>query len=313
MIFICLALIFFIFISSQIGLAKNVGITISTTLSSSYPSTNPLRPETVNLLDVTENSDSQAKIGDALKQLQDGDILVLSVHSNPKSFAVGQKMPIPKWSQFWQTFGVNNPPELRAVIIGGCMANKVGKTYEPASEEQLQAIRAGLNTDALFAPISGINAIVAAIDSSTLLKSILSGKKFADIDLGRKWNYVSSQEEDRDNLKWEADCPDISGYKAGELRVSGISDKDATSITIGQKRSVGGDNFYVSQNDCVVTLKFNDNEISGMMVKGVAKLKNKVKGTVRKAILTHDEDSLQVLLDQITPSGVIITSTGTLR
>ena len=114
-------------------------------------------------------------------------------------------------------------------------------------------------------------------------------------------------------MKWEADCPDISGYKAGELKVTAISDQEATSIPIGQKRNVGRDSFYVSQNDCEVTLKFNDNEISGTMVKGVAKLKNKVKGTVSKAILTHDKDSLQVLLDQITSSGAIITSTGTLR
>ena len=49
------------------------------------------------------------------------------------------------------------------------------------------------------------------------------------------------------------------------------------------------------------------------MVKGVAKLKKKVKGTISKAILTHDKDSLQVLLDQITPSGAVITSIGTLR
>ena len=60
-------------------------------------------------------------------------------------------------------------------------------------------------------------------------------------------------------------------------------------------------------------MKFNDNEISGTMVKGVAKLKNKVKGAVSKAILTYDGDNLQVLLDQITPSGVTITSSGPLR
>ena len=121
------------------------------------------------------------------------------------------------------------------------------------------------------------------------------------------------KEEDRGNLKWEANCPDISGYKAGELKVTNISDKDATSIPLDQKRNVGGNNFYVSQRDCEVTLKYNDNEISGTMVKGIAKLRNKVKGTVSKAILTHDGDNLQVLLDQITPSGVTITSTGTLR
>ena len=312
-VFICLVLIAVIFTSCQTALAKNVGITISTTLSSSYPATNPLRQETVGLLDVTENSDNEGNIGNALKQLQDGDVLVLSVHSNPEVFAVGERKPIPKWNQFWETFGINKPPELRAVIIGGCMVNEVGKTYNPASKEQLDAIRASLNTNALFAPISAINPIVAAIDTTTLLNSILSGKKFADIDLGGKWNYISSQEEDRDNLKWEANCPDISGYKVGELKVANISDKDATSIPIGQKRNVRGNNFYVSQKDCEVTLKFNDNEISGRMVKGVAKLKNKVKGTVSKAILTHDEDKLQVLLDEITSSRVTITSSGTLR
>jgi hypothetical protein len=272
-----------------------------------------LRQETVDLLDVTENSDNEGDIGSALKQLQDGDILVLSVHSNPEGFAIGKIKPIPSWRQFWGTFGISNPPELRAVIIGGCMANKVGETYNPASKEQLESIRAGLNTDALFAPISGINPIVAAIDTTTLLNSILGGKKFTDIDLGGKWNYISSDEEDRDNLKWEADCPDISGYKAGELRVTSISDNTATAIQIGQKRNIRGNSFYVSQKDCEVTLKFNDNEITGMMVKGVAKLKNKVKGTVSRAILTHDGDNLQVLMDEIAPSGVTITSLGTLR
>jgi hypothetical protein len=312
-IFICLVLVSVIFLSSQTALAKNVGITISTTLSSSYHATNPLRQETIDLLDVTENSDNDGIIGNALKQLQDGDILILSVHSNPEGFAIGKKKPIPRWSQFWGTFGISKLPELRAVIIGGCMANKVGETYSPASKEQLEAIRAGLNTDALFAPISGINPIVAAIDTTTLFNSILGGKKFADIDLGGKWNYISSEEEDRNNLKWEADCPDISGYKAGELEVTSISDSTATSIQIGQKRNVGGNNLYISQKDCEVTLKFNDNEITGMMVKGVAKLKNKVKGTVSRAILTHDGDNLQVLMDEIAPSGVTITSLGTLR
>jgi len=38
-VFICMMLISLILISSQTVLAKNVGITISTTLSSSYPST----------------------------------------------------------------------------------------------------------------------------------------------------------------------------------------------------------------------------------------------------------------------------------
>jgi hypothetical protein len=76
---------------------------------------------------------------------------------------------------------------------------------------------------------------------------------------------------------------------------------------------LGVNNFYISQKECAVTLKFNDNEISGTKVKGVAKLKNKMKGTVSRAILTHDEDNLQVLRDQITSSGVIITSIGILR
>ena len=142
---------------------------------------------------MTENTDNEGNIGNALKQLQDGDVLVLSVHSNPEIFAVGERKPIPKWSQFWETFGINKPPELRAVIIGGCMANKVGEAYNPASKEQLDSIIASLNTNALFAPISGINPIVAAIDTTTLLNSILSGKKFADIDLGGKWNYISSK------------------------------------------------------------------------------------------------------------------------
>jgi hypothetical protein len=204
-VFICLMLI--ILASSQIALAKNVGITISTTLSSSYPATNPLRQETVDLLDVTENSDNEGNIGNALKKLQDGDVLVLSVHSNPEGFAIGKRKPIPEWSQFWETFGINKPPELRAVIIGGCMANKVGETYNPASMEQLDAIRSSLNTNALFAPISGINPIVAAIDTTTLLNSILSGKKFDDIDLGGKWNYISSYEEDRANLKMGGELP----------------------------------------------------------------------------------------------------------
>lgn len=297
---------------SQTAVSKNVGITIQTTKSTSYGETAPLRAETALQLDVIEDSDSAGKIGDALRQLKDGDILVLSVHSNPEVFGSGDN--IVKWSDFWSTFGISNPPKPGVVIIGGCMLNEKkganGVVEEiPATDKQQEAIRAILKADALFAPTSAINPIVAGIDTSTLLKSIKSGKKLSDINLGGKWNYISSPAVDRNSYRWNPSCPDISGSWSGILEVK---DNGGSDISKGMKRPVKGGRFNVTQNGCDITLKFDNNEISGKMEKGIATLTDNPKGTLTEAILTFNYDALNVTMNQKSPDGYVVRSAGDL-
>lgn len=301
-----------IFITIQTVTPRNVGVTIQTTRSTSYGATAPLREETTAQLDMTENSDSAGKIGDALKQLKDGDILVLSVHSNPEMFGSGDN--IVKWSDFWSSFGISKPPKLGIIIIGGCMLNeKKGASGEvveiPASEKQQEDIRAILNADALFAPTSAINPIVAGIDTSTLLKSIKNGKKLCDINLGGKWNYISSPAVDRNSYRWSPNCPDISGSWSGILEVK---DNGGSDISKGMKRPVNGDRFSIIQNGCDITLKFDNNEISGKMEKGIATLTDNPKGTLTEAILTFKYDTLNVTMNQKSPAGYVVRSAGDL-
>lgn len=244
------------------------------------------------------------------RQLKDGDILVLSVHSNLEVFGSGDK--IIKWIDFWSAFGINNPPKPGIVIIGGCMLNeKKGANGEieeiPATDKQQEDIRAILNADALFAPTSAINPIVAGIDTSTLLKSIKSGKKLCDINLGGKWNFISSPAIDRNSYRWSPNCPDISGLWSGILEVK---DNGGSDISKGMKRLVKGDRFNITQNECDIRLKFDNNEISGKMEKGIATLTENPKGTLIETVLIFKYDILNVTMKQKATEGYVVISDG---
>ncbi len=173
--------------------AIDVGVTVQTSRSGSYKGTQPLTAPILGKLGAKENSDDPAVIARALRQLKDGDILVLAVHSNPEVFGLGRN--IVAWSDFWNSFGIERPPRLAAVIIGGCMTDEVGegkdKRYVHVTENDLQAIRSAFNTKTLFAPGSEIMPSVAINDTNGILGSLLAGKKLADINLQKRWHYIA--------------------------------------------------------------------------------------------------------------------------
>ncbi len=68
-----------------------MGITLITTLSSSYKNTLPLSGDVVSMLSAAKKSDKKEEIAEILQTLRNGDILVMSVHSNPSVFAIGKE------------------------------------------------------------------------------------------------------------------------------------------------------------------------------------------------------------------------------
>jgi len=207
-----MAFITFFFLCPLFAFAADTGITIQTTQSDSYPTTYPLSKEVLSQLERQEDSDNTALIGNALRQLRDGDILVLSVHSNPRIFGLGPTKP--SWSNFWATFRIDKPPRLASVIIAGCMSTKSGKTYIHATESDMERLRSIFNAKTLFAPGSEIHPLVASNDTKGLVRSLFAGKKLADIKLQNRWYYVADPAIDKNNVTLK----DIRGGNDKELK-----------------------------------------------------------------------------------------------
>jgi hypothetical protein len=184
----------------SISRALDTGITIQTSRSSAYAGTKPLtKPVLSQLKGTPENSDDPVAIGKALRQLRDGDILVLAVHSNPEILGVGNKKV--KWPDFWKTFNIGRPPRLATVIIGGCMSLEPDENrYVHVDEGQLQAIRSIFNAKTIFAPRGEIKPSIAIDDTKNLLIALFSGKKLSAINLQNKWHYVADPKIDRNKV-----------------------------------------------------------------------------------------------------------------
>lgn len=186
--------------------AADAGITMRTNLGG-YSGTQPLTPPILRQLRVSADTDNVNEIREVLKQLKNGDILVLSVHSNPSVFAVGGKTV--QWGSFWEFFGITIPPELAAVIIGGCMSRKIIHISEP----ELNFIRRRLNTKVLFVPKGEIHKSVAINDTNGFLRSMLSGKRLSEINLQGRWHYATSPDLDRGRIS----LTDLRGNHLSQL------------------------------------------------------------------------------------------------
>jgi len=173
-------------ISSSV-LADDVGVTLQTTLSDAYKGTVPLPAGTVGLLKGgAEDSNDPAKIRATLRKLRDGDVLVLATHSNPEIFAIGGRTP--NWTDFWKTFGIEKPPRLAAVIIGGCMVQHIGNDeIQKITIPQVNGLRAIFNAEILYAPKGAIHVVTARKNTFELLTSLLADKKLNDFKLGEQW------------------------------------------------------------------------------------------------------------------------------
>lgn len=189
-----LPVLFVLFFCSHNCLAGDVGITLITTLSSSYKNTLPLSGDVVSMLSAAKKSDKKEEIAEVLQTLRNGDILVMSVHSNPSVFAIGKEAM--HWAYFWEYFGIENPPKLAVVIIGGCMARSFEhngeKVYVPITEPEMTFIRRRFGTQALFLPKSAINPILARQHIYGYLKHMKEGKRVASYNPGGLWHYVTA-------------------------------------------------------------------------------------------------------------------------
>jgi hypothetical protein len=208
-----MAVILLLFLSPLLASAADTGITIQTTQYSSYPKTYPLSKEVLDQVKKQENSDSAAVIGNVLRQLRDGDVLVLSVHSNPNIFGLGTMKPIP-WSNFWSTFQIDRPPRLASVIIAGCMSIGSGKGYIHATQSDIERLRSIFNAKTLFAPGSEINPLVASNDTKGLVRALFAGKKLGDINLQDRWYYTADQSIDKSSVALK----DLRGGDDKELK-----------------------------------------------------------------------------------------------
>ena len=183
--------LFFLPLKSRAG---DAGITLQTTLSSSYGKTLALSAQVVAMLSIAEDSDNREEIAEVLKQLNDGDILVMSIHSNPSVFAIGNEAM--HWAFFWEYFGIENPPKLAVVIIGGCMARSFEyqgkKIYIPITEPEMNFIHKKLGAKALFLPRAAIQPHLAVQHISGFLKHMIKeGKRLAIYNPGKLWHYIT--------------------------------------------------------------------------------------------------------------------------
>ena len=198
---ICLVLMLIFLMMSQTAIAKNVGITIQYTGTEKdiNPATYPLTKEITGKLDISENTNNVVAIGKALNELQDGDILVLAVHSNPEVFGIGKETDR-NWAEFWKTFDVKNPPKLGVVVILGCMK---GENDAPATPEQQEAIRKTFNADALFAPQKAINPLFPGLyQVNMIVDDVKNGKELSEINPGRMWNCVTAPGVNKNEYTW---------------------------------------------------------------------------------------------------------------
>lgn len=183
------------FILKKQCLAEDVGITLNTTLSSSYSGTVSLSSEIKKRLGTCVKSSEKAEISKALKKLNDGDILVISVHSNPSVFAIGQGSY--HWGLFWKYFEIEKPPCLAMVIIGGCMARSFkyqGEIiYVDITDPEVDFILRNFGAKAMFLPSTTINPFYSntAIDG-ILERAIDENRRLAKCVTNKKWRYVTA-------------------------------------------------------------------------------------------------------------------------
>jgi len=100
-----------------------------------------------------------------LQTMNDGDVLVIGTHSNPKVFGSGTELI--NWADFWKHFRVDNPPKIGAVIICGCM--------EGVTDSDLENIRSVFNAGAVFSP-RGTYGLPHLISTETIITGLKNGK-----------------------------------------------------------------------------------------------------------------------------------------
>lgn len=229
------------------GLARagDAGVTLQTS-EGGYAGTQSLTKPITDNLKASVNSGQRSEIAPVLRQLKDGDVLVLAMHSNPEKFGLGSE--VVEWKDFWRTFGVDKPPRLSAVIMGGCMVKYIGKDdVEPITEAQTTALRDIFKAEAVFTPRGAVHKNVAINDTNGLLGSLLGGKKLADLNLQGRWQYSVAS-------KWKKPDGTLKDITLADLRRGGVTEQEAYDAGV----EAGKSPYDVSSGYD----KYNDNEVT---------------------------------------------------
>ncbi|MBN2135012.1 MAG: hypothetical protein JW737_04730 [Acidobacteria bacterium] len=156
-----------LFLTASLVLAGNpkiVGIEIPSKWGASWKF--PIK----NLDNSRHIGDKQQSIQD-LRNLRDGDVLVIGTHSNPQVFGSGDQTY--DWSQFWEHFGIQNPPRLGAVIIAGCTID--------ITDQDLENIRSSFSAGAVFTP-RGSYGMPHIVSTDAIILSFRKGTSFEKIE-----------------------------------------------------------------------------------------------------------------------------------
>lgn len=230
--------------------ADDVGVTIQTTLSTAYKNTAALTPAITSQLNGgAANSDDPRVIGETLKKLRDGDVLVLAIHSNPSVFALGKTTK--PWSEFWKTFGIARPPRLSVAILGGCMADHIEKddSFKPIAPEKVGELRQIFNAETIYTPKGVIPYVLALNNTNGILTSLMSNKKLSEIDLGGKW-YQSISPRWVTPIRWQkATLKELRGTDAA----SGAYE---AGLDVAAGRRKMADTYPLYKDDPVLALEF---------------------------------------------------------
>lgn len=258
--------------------AVDLGVSLQTSRSSSYKGVMPLSPGTTGLLKASIDSDDRAKIGHMLRQLKDGDVFVLTMHSNPDVFAVGKD--VFPWSDFWTTFGIAKPPRLAAAILAGCMVNEMKSNgqeiYIPIKPEQVAGMRKLFGAEVTYMPPGGVNPLVASTNTYALLQALLAGKKLGDIGLGGNWAWDAAP-------NWKKPADRWKGVTLADLRKAPTDEAYLAGLAVG----LGRDEMKTAYP------KYNGNpETAAAFRKGFNEAGNAAKANARNEL-----DRIRKLLD----------------
>lgn len=151
---------------------------------------NTARGESINRQKPEDLAENYREVAKVLKQLANGDVLVLNLHSNATvagySTAEGATETV-RWTEFYAKYGVEKPPRLALVILNGCMGSEGGKS----TDEDAEAIRCALNTTALLSARDTIDTLKSQVELAELLDGFDEKKVIAPA--GPNFHLVTSR------------------------------------------------------------------------------------------------------------------------
>jgi hypothetical protein len=107
--------------------------------------------------DKVPKADALVALRDALKDVKDGDVLVINAHASSRGFDIGamvdvngkKRRPSVAWEDIWKASGITSPPRPAAVLLAACMQPNGHNVLDRSDIYRLKKI---LNPKILVAP-----------------------------------------------------------------------------------------------------------------------------------------------------------------